>query len=74
MFPGSKFFARSIGYGEHGGVNFLKIVAATITMDTSTGYMDALEMPLNIFLECYETLSHVSQLREDEMKKSLKNK
>jgi hypothetical protein len=71
MFKGQKFFVRSIGYGERGGVNFLKLVAGTITMDTSTDYMSALNMPLGIFLDCYNTLSYISEKRDEDMKKSM---
>ncbi len=71
MWKGKRFFARSIGYGDRGGLDFIKLVAGTITMDTSTDYMTALDMPFGIFLDCYETLSYISKEREKEMKQKM---
>ena len=71
MFQGKKFFARSIGYGEHGGIDFVKTVAGTITMDTSTDYMTALDMPIGLFLDCYNTLVMISEKRDEELKRSI---
>lgn len=71
MCKGAEFFARNIGYGERGGLEFIKLIAGTITMDTSTDYMTALEMPIGIFLDCYNTLSVISESRNEELKKSV---
>ena len=68
---GTKFFARSIGYGERGGIKFIKLAAGTITMDTSTDFMTALNMPMGIFLDCYDTLSEISEHRNEEIKRSM---
>jgi hypothetical protein len=40
-------------------------------MDTSTDYMTALNMPMGVFLECYQTLTFISDQRNEEMKKSM---
>jgi hypothetical protein len=40
-------------------------------MDTSTDYITALNMSLEVFLDCFETLSSISETRAEEMKKSV---
>lgn len=40
-------------------------------MDTSTDYMTALNMSMGVFLECFHTLSDISDQRNEEMKRSM---
>jgi hypothetical protein len=40
-------------------------------MDTSTDYMTALDMPIGLFLDCYNTLVMISEKRDEELKRSI---
>lgn len=42
-------------------------------MDTSTDYVSALNMPIGMFLDCYDTLAYISEQRNEELEKNMKD-
>ena len=63
MWSGAYFFAGCFD-GGFGGIDDLRLLCANITIDTSTSYMEAMNMPIGEILVLCDAINEISEERK----------